>query len=473
MVDSIPLVADLDGTLYKGDITIESAFLLLKRNPRLFFKFLPLLLRGKAPFKRAIASNVEIEVEDLPWNKEFLDYLKAQAKLGRELLLVSASDELLVRPVGEHLGIFKESIGSDGEVNLKSQTKREYLVKRFGEKGFDYAGNDKADYKVWESAKNAIVVNARKTVESKAKKSVNVSHIFPPEREKWRSILKSLRVHQWLKNLLLFLPLVLAHRTSDLVLIFQAFLAFLAFCLCASAIYTINDAVDLEADRAHKNKRRRPLPAGDISLVDAISLAFVLLFSAAILCTALPFLFTECLILYLAVCLLYSFVLKRIEIVDVLVLAQLYMLRIMAGGVAVGVKVSHWLLGFSLFIFLSLAAVKRYSELRQIKNKQLDKIHGRGYRPSDLEQIGVLGAAAGYISVVVLAMYISSSEVTILYSHPQWLWLLCPLVLYWISRVWLLAHREQMNEDPILFAAYDKVSYVVLLLCMLILGLAV
>lgn len=468
-----PLCVDLDGTLCKGDMTVESTLLLLKNAPLVFFRSLPLLIKGKSPFKRIVAQNVSINPTYLPLNRKFLDFLKGEKDAGRKLLLVSASDEILVKQVGDHVGIFDESIGSNGVENLKSAKKAQYLVDRFGEKGFDYAGNDEPDFKVWERARNAVVVNASPFVESAANKRYNVSHVFKKERARPLSVLESLRAYQWLKNLLLLLPLVLAHKVLDLDLWSKAIIAFLAFSLCASAIYVLNDAFDLEADRMHARKRFRPLPAGDIQIADALLLATLCFAGAILLCSAENFSFLLCLLSYFVVCFAYSFYLKKIPLVDILILALLYVLRVLSGGVAVGVDVSHWLLAFSMFMFLSLACVKRYSELFQLRTMNGDRAHGRGYEAGDIDLIGNLGAASGYISILVLAMYISSSEVTILYHQPRWLWLSCPLILYWISRVWLMAHRGRMNEDPILFAATDKASYAVALLCFVLLVLAI
>lgn len=469
----IPLCVDLDGTLFKGDMTVESSLLLLKNDPILFLRSLPKLLQGKSPFKRIVAQNVSINAAYLPWNREFLSYLEAERKSGRKIFLVSASDEILVRRIGDFHGIFEESIGSNGSVNLKSETKAEYLTDRFGEKGFDYAGNDAPDLKVWEKARSAIVVNASRFIENAAKKGGNVAHVFPKERAKALSVLESLRVYQWLKNLLLLLPLILAHKALHLELWSKAIIAFLAFSFCASAIYVLNDAFDLQADRIHTQKRYRPLPSGDIQIGDALLWSVLCLLGAGLLCFGVNFQFFLCVLSYFIICFAYSFFLKKIPLIDIFVLALLYVLRVFSGAVAVGVDVSHWLLAFSMFMFLSLACVKRYSELFQLRSVNGNKAHGRGYEASDLEHIGMLGAACGYISILVLAMYISSSEVTVLYTEPRLLWFSCPLVLFWISRIWLLAHRGRINEDPILFAATDKASYAVAFVCFLLLVLAI
>ena len=470
--DPIPLCVDLDGTLSKGDMTVESSFLLFKHKPLLFLRYLPLLVKGRAPFKRMVAENVEIDPHSIPLNRNFVEYLRREKESGRQLLLVSASDEILVKSVGDASGLFDESIGSDGVLNLKSRNKRDYLIERFGKGAFDYAGNDSADFKVWEATRHAIVVNASPKVARQARDCSSVSHEFPPEKGALRSTLKALRVHQWLKNLLVFAPLVLAHKVGELYCWGDALIAFLCFSLCASGIYVLNDIFDFESDRVHHSKKRRPVAAGDISLPGAFVLSFALLALAFLFSFAMPSSFTVCLGSYAIVTSLYSFRLKRVELVDIFILALLYVLRVLSGGVAIGVNVSHWLLGFSMFMFLSLACVKRYSELLSVKSHDGKVLKGRGYTATDIEQISTLGAASGYISVVVLAMYISSSEVMILYKSPGFLWLTCPMILYWISRVWLLAHRGKMHEDPILFAATDKVSYVVAVLSVLLLRLA-
>jgi 4-hydroxybenzoate polyprenyltransferase len=282
-------------------------------------------------------------------------------------------------------------------------------------------------------------------------------------------LVRTLRVHQWVKNLLVVVPLVMAHRWNDFDQVVKAALAFLAFSLCASAVYILNDLADLESDRRHPTKQRRPLASGALNVSVAIGLVPLLLLSAAALTFLTSTGFALLLALYFGLTSAYSFALKRIAILDIVVLASLYTLRVLAGGRAVDVPVSPWLLGFSMFLFFSLACMKRFSEFLALRKRNEELVAGRGYRASDLEQIASFGVASGYLSVLVIALYVNSAEVTRLYREPQALWMICPLLLYWISRTWLIAHRGEMHEDPIVFAYQDRASYIVGLLCAAIL----
>jgi 4-hydroxybenzoate polyprenyltransferase len=253
----------------------------------------------------------------------------------------------------------------------------------------------------------------------------------------------------------------MAHVPLSLPLVVALVCAFLAFSLVASAVYLMNDLVDLPADRQHRYKRLRPLARGELSIVAALGAVPILLGAAGALAALLPPEFGYFLMVYFVTTVAYSLRLKQIVLVDILVLASLYTVRIMAGGAAIEVPVSQWLLGFSMFLFFSLACVKRFSELRLARKNNESSTRGRGYLASDLEQVAMFGVASGYLSVLVLALYVSSGDVTDLYRSPGYLWLLCPLVLYWISRVWLLAHRGELHDDPIVFALRDRASYLV------------
>ncbi|HSA59930.1 MAG TPA: UbiA family prenyltransferase [bacterium] len=278
-----------------------------------------------------------------------------------------------------------------------------------------------------------------------------------------KDLFYTIRPHQWTKNLLVFIPIIMAHRLASRDLLLNAGLAFAAFSLCASASYILNDWRDIERDRSHPKKRHRPLASGAVSVPAASLLAFFLLAGAAGVTLLLPRDFAWVLSVYVFFSAFYSLALKRAVLMDVMVLAFFYALRIFAGAVAIGVEVSSWLLAFSIFIFFSLALLKRYSELAFL-SKEEGSLTGRGYRKGDLDSLAMLGTASGVLSVLVLALYVSSAEVTALYSHPRALWLLCPVMLYWVSRVWLLAHRGEIPDEPIVFALRDRASYVVGLL---------
>ena len=457
----LPLCVDLDGTLVKTDMLLETFILLLKKN--IFYIFLvPFwVTRGKAFLKKQIAERVSFEPLNLPYNMAFLAFLKNEHARGRKLILVTASDYRVADKIADHLALFQEVLASDGSVNLSGKNKLAALVQRFGAQGFDYAANGQIDLTIWPHAKNAIVVGAPLSLVNTVSQTTPVSQHFLAEPFTFSVFLKALRFHQWLKNLLIFVPLLLAHKFTDWPLLLQAAYAFISFGLCASAIYLLNDLLDLEADRAHSRKKYRPLAAGQLPLLWGFIMIPILLLGSVLVGFHLPINFLVALGIYFLTTVAYSFYLKQVVLVDVLVLAGLYTLRIIAGAAAVSVVASQWLLAFSLFLFLSLALLKRFSELQTLRLQDEDKALGRGYVSGDLEQIASFGAASGYIAVLVLALYVNSREVLILYSNPAMLWLLCPLFLYWISHLWLLAHRGLIFEDPILFAVKDKASFVV------------
>lgn len=467
-----PICVDLDGTLVNTDLFVESLIALLKKNP--FYVFLiPLwLAKGKAFLKRQVSLRVSIDVGSLPYNGELLEYLHDARQRNRPLVLATASDYLVASRVAKHLGIFSDVLASDGKINLSGTRKLETLREHFGSKGFDYAGNARVDRKVWVQADESILVNASKRLAVEAACKFNVTKTFDSQKKCRLVLFRAIRLHQWSKNLLVFVPLLLAHKAADWRLTGDGILSFLAFSLAASAVYVMNDLFDLEVDRNHPRKRNRPLPSGDLNIVHGIALVPLLLGGSLLVSLALPARFGIVLSLYLALTTAYSLYFKKIVLIDVVLLASLYTIRIIAGAFAVGVKISPWLLAFSMFIFLSLAFIKRYSELFMMRNENMEISKGRGYLAGDLEQIARLGTSSGYISVLVLALYINGAEVVELYRHPYLLWMICPLFLYWISRIWLYAARGAVHEDPIVYAIKDKTSYVIGVLAGIILFMA-
>ncbi|ANB75658.1 hypothetical protein AYM40_25295 [Paraburkholderia phytofirmans OLGA172] len=466
----IPLVVDLDGTLIRSDILIESGLAYLKAMPHRFYEPLLWLTRGgKSVLKARLADATNVDVTVLPYDATVLEWLKAERDAGRSLVLATASHERYALAISTHLGLFDQTFASHDGLNLSSHKKREKLVAEYGEQGFDYAGNSHDDVEVWRSAERAYVVNPGNGVERAARKIGNVERVIesrPPAAKAWA---KSLRLHQWLKNLLIFVPLLAAHKLSSPESVFAALLAFFTFGLCASSVYLLNDLLDLEDDRHHPVKRKRPLASGALPLTGGLWLIPVLLVGAfAAAWIFLPWRFSVVLLGYYALTLAYSMFLKRQVIIDVVVLAMLYTIRIIAGTAAVGVHLTFWLLAFSMFIFLSLALVKRYAELHSLKARGLVKTRGRGYDASDLPLISSLGTASGYLAVLVLALYIQDAKTASLYRHPQVIWLACPLLLYWVSRTWIIAHRGSMHDDPIVFAARDRISLAIVTLCGLV-----
>ena len=456
-----PLCVDLDGTLIRTDLLWESLLALLKQRPLSIFQLPFWLLKGRAYFKHQIASRVTLDVALLPYHQELVEFLSAERRDGRELTLATASHVTFARAVATHLGLFDDRVfGSDVSVNLKGARKVALLIERYGARRFAYAGNSTADLPIWADANEAIVVNASAGLVSRAQALTTVSRVFS-EPVKWSKLLaKAMRVHQWAKNVLVFIPVVASHQLTNRTLLIQASLAFLSFSLSASSVYILNDCLDLASDRRHPRKKNRPFASGSLSIPLGLLLAAGCLLGGLLLAFVLPPVFLLVLAGYLILTIGYSFYLKQFVLLDVIVLAQLYTMRLYGGGAATGVDPSHWLLTFSLFLFLSLALVKRFTELRLMSEADGKGPRGRGYLMTDLEHISSIGSASGLLAVLVLALYISSREVLLLYSHAEVLWLVCPVMLYWISRVWMLAYRNQMDDDPVVFAVRDPKSYV-------------
>jgi 4-hydroxybenzoate polyprenyltransferase len=465
---STPLYVDVDGTLLRTDLLAESFFALVKRNLLYLFLIPFWLLRGRAWLKQQIAERVTIDVDVLPYHTEFLDYLRNEAGQGRELYLATASNEKFARAIADHLGCFTGVLASDAHGNLKGRHKLAAMLERHGEGGFDYAGNAAVDLKIWPHAREAILVAPRRGVLRVAQLQGNVTHVFSDRGTGPITYLHAIRVHQWLKNLLLFVPILTSHQWSDMTTISNALLGFAAFSLCASSVYLLNDLLDLPADRRHPNKRRRPFAAGTIPLVNGALLMLLLLGAGISIGYQLSGLFFGILLLYLVITLSYSLYLKSVAIVDVVLLAGLYTLRIIAGAAAIAVIPSFWLLAFSMFIFYSLALVKRCSELDTVKRMQGEAAWGRNYMVSDMGVLFSMGIASGYSSALVLALFINSPDVVERYSHPQGLWLLCPTIIFWVSHIWLKAARGEIHDDPLVFAIVDRGSQLVILSCTLI-----
>jgi len=463
----LPLCVDLDGTLIRSDLLVESALGLLRRNPLYLLHFAGWLLRGKAHLKREIAHRTSIDVATLPYEPRVVDWLRNETG-GRLRVLCTASDHKFAEAVAAHVGGFDEVLASDGVRNLSGRNKADTLGERFGERGFDYAGNEARDLHVWKLARRAIVVNAPHGLAERAGRVSEVERVFERSAKPWRAWLRALRLHQWLKNLLVFLPLLTAHLMLAPAAVLHSTSAFFAFCLCSSGVYLLNDLLDLDADRQHPRKRLRPFAAGTLSLGAGLVVAPLLTLAAFALALAISKLFALALAAYYALTLAYSFALKRIAMLDTIVLAGLYTIRIIAGTLALRIGVSFWLLAFSMFLFLSLAMIKRYTELRGLLRNGDSRSAGRGYSVDDLPLVQSLGGASGYLAVLVLALYINSTASELLYRHPAVLWLLCPLLLYWISRAWLIAHRGDMHDDPVVFAVSDRTSRLVLALAIII-----
>lgn len=458
-----PLVVDLDGTLLRSDLLLETGLAFVRHRPLKALRLFKWLVKGKAALKANLARAVDIDVTVLPYDPAVLDLVNSARNSGRKVVLATASHISLAERIAEHLGIFDQVLASDEKVNLSSHRKRDLLVENFGVKGFDYVGNSSDDLSVWEVARDAYVVNPERGVERRAQAIGNVKGVMLSNVAGVKDWRKALRLHQWMKNILIFVPLLAAHQLGNYLLIWQGVLAFLFFGLCASSVYLLNDLLDLADDRHHGTKRFRPFASGRLSISSGIMVFPVLLIGAfAGAALFLPWAFVATLVAYYILTFAYSLWLKRQMAVDVIALAALYTLRIIAGAAAFGLELTFWILAFSMFMFLSLALVKRYAELGEARRKGLtQKTRGRGYYPGDLEMISSLGASSGYLAVMVLALYIHDQATTSLYAHSQIIWLACPLLLFWVTRVWMLTHRGQMHDDPVVFAIRDRVSLMV------------
>ncbi len=459
---STPLVVDLDGTLVHTDLLLESALQFVRKHPWQTWRLFSWLARGKAALKTALAERVDLHAASLPYNQELLVHLKAEKTRGRSLVLATASHEKYAQAVAAHLQLFDSVLATNSQRNLSSTAKRDALLERYRPQGFDYAGNAMDDLAVWSASRQGLMVRPERGVAAKAATMAHVQ-AFGSAGPGWRPWLRALRPHQWMKNLLIFVPLFASGQLNVPHLLALGLLAFVAFGLCASSVYVLNDLLDLAEDRQHPRKRLRPFAAGTLPLLHGLLACPLLLLAAFSIGLAfLPPLFNLCLALYFGLTLTYSLSLKQMAIVDVVVLALLYTQRIVAGTFAFELPPTFWLLAFSMFIFFSLAMVKRYGELHGARNLLMQgTVRGRGYMHSDLEIIASLGAAAGYISVLVMALYVQDKATSVQYRQPELLWLLCPLLLFWISRIWLLTHRGQMHDDPVVFAIKDKTSLAV------------
>jgi len=459
----VALAIDLDGTLARTDVLIESVLQLLARHPFAVVALTGWLFRGRAEFKRRVAARVAVDAAHLPYEPRVLELAYAARAAGREVVLATAAALPHAEAVAAHLGCFDRVLATTAGCNLSARRKAAALVELYGERGFDYAGNARADAAVWKMARGAIVVNALPGAARAAQRAAPVLETIDERPSFARSLIRALRPYQWTKNLLVALPLVTAHRLGDPAALARGATAFVALCLVASAAYLINDLVDVAHDRSHPRKRWRPFAAGTLPLQIGIAAAPVLCVAGLVVAAALSPLFATTVVAYFALTLAYSFALKRVAILDVIVLSFLYTVRVLAGAAAVPVVASFWLLAFCTFLFLSLAMAKRYVELERLAAIGAEESKGRGYSASDAPMIASLGAAAGLISVLVLALYIDSPNVAPLYRSPEILRALCLVLLYWIGRVWLLAHRGELHDDPVVFALRDRVSVVLVL----------
>jgi 4-hydroxybenzoate polyprenyltransferase/phosphoserine phosphatase len=453
----IPLVVDLDGTLTPADVFIEDAFAYIGSNLGNIFKIMGALFRGKAQLKQLVTAQLGFDAALLPYNETVLAYIKVAKAAGRKVYLATAANEMRAEAIARHLGLFDGVFASSSTHNLSGSNKACLLVEKFGKGQFDYIGNGAPDLKIWRECREAILVSTSAVLARKARAAAPFCHVLDtgatPTPRTW---LKALRVHQYSKNTLVFVPLLTSHSFTASALI-ESLIAFVAFCAAASSIYLTNDLIDIWADRAHPSKCKRPLARGTIAPKAAVFVSFSLLLVALGIAASLSCYYLIVIGAYIALTISYSLFIKRKLFIDIIVLSLLYTIRIWAGAVAIDVALSNWLLTFSLFVFTALALIKRYTELATRLDANLADPSNRNYRKEDLPVLGALAAACGMNAVTVFALYVSSDAVAALYPNPDFLWVNCPILVYLLGRMLIMAQRREMHDDPIVFVLHDRI----------------
>lgn len=457
-----PLIVDLDGTLISTDSLIESIVLLIKKNPFYLFIIFFWLSKGKAQFKTEIAKRVSLDIETLPYNTDLIDWLKTEKEKGRQIYLVTAAHKVIAEKVATYLRFFDGYFATEGNRNLKGTTKCALIKEKIGTK-FVYAGDSKVDLPIWKEAEAAVLVNVSSTLGHQIKEEMTVEAEFPPKKIGIKTWLRAIRVHQWIKNILLFVPLLTAFEFLAISKVISIIFAFLAYSFVASGTYILNDIWDLRADRAHTIKRHRPFACGEVQVTNGITMAGVLFILALVISLNISANFTIILFAYFILTTMYSLFFKQHILIDVIMLSSLYTLRIIAGVSVIQVAISSWLLAFSMFLFLSLALIKRCSELVSIeKIEHKNAISGRDYKPSDLVILWPLGVGASLSAIVVFGLFISAPETQQKYASPELLWFPAIAIMYWLGRMWIKTSRGKMLDDPIVYVIKDKISYILL-----------
>jgi len=461
-----PLCVDLDGTLIRTDVMFESIVILLRDNPLNFFFIIFWLIKGRYYLKEKLIEKTKLDPNKIPINEEIIEYLKVEQKNGRKILLVTAAMQEIANLYADYFGIFDEAVGSKDGINLVGKNKASYLVNRFGEGGFDYIGDSKKDLYIWKHSRNSYIVNQTKNIIDKVKKDSNVLKIWNliPEK-KITLFFKQIRAYQWVKNLLIFLPIILSHSLNlqDYIL---SFLAFVSFSFLSSSIYLINDIYDLDSDRIHPEKKYRPFASGHLNLLFVLTTSIILFLLSFVIALFINLSFLFSLFIYLIFSLLYTYSFKKIPILDIVILSFLFTIRIYAGSFATNIAISEWLFSFSIFFFLSLSSLKRYIELIKMNDNYI--LSGRAYTKEDRNFIKNIGVSTGLISILVYVLYINSSKVYSLYSNPEYLYFILLILIYWLLRLWFYSDKKILIYDPIIYILKDKVSYILLLLSIIL-----
>ncbi|MEN6511164.1 MAG: UbiA family prenyltransferase [Chloroherpetonaceae bacterium] len=472
MTDNFPLVVDLDGTITSTDILMESMLELLKRNPLYIFLIIIWVAKGYAFLKQKIYERTQIDVSNLAYNQDVIDFVRLEKSKGRQIILATASLEPIAKQVADYLGIFDEVLATTPQLNLRGNNKRQILIEYYGEKGFDYIGDAYVDLYIWESSRYAYLVRPPKLLLWRTEKIARVEKIFPPKKGKIETFFDEIRYKQWLKNILIFVPILLAHR-FELIEYLYLLIGFIAFSFTSSSIYLLNDLIDIPSDRKHPLKHNRPLASGEMHITTGFYLSIFFFVAGFIISIAFlhpAFVIVQA--IYFLSNWLYSRYLKKEVIIDIVVLSILYALRLIAGAVQADVDLSNWLLTFAIFLFLSLATLKRYLELGLLQ-KDGRSNSSRGYTIEDRPILQLSGVSLGLISSLIFALYTQSDKVAALYSHPNYLIGIVLVIVLFLLRTWVLSSRQVQNDDPLEIVMKDRVNYILLAISLVIILLAV
>ena len=458
-----PIVVDLDGTLTPTDTLVESLIKLCKKSPIQFLYSWKFLFFGIATFKQRVSDLISLDVKRLPYRADLVAFLKKEKKAGRRLILATAADRKIASAVADHMGLFDDVLSSDGKANLKG-TKKLQAIQNLVGNDFVYAGDSKADLKVWQASESAIVVGNNVGVANKARSLTKTTQTFASPRPCIGDWLRILRLRHWLKNSLMFIPAITGMTVANAVALYDLAGGFFAFGMLTSATYIFNDLWDLESDRGHPTKCQRPLASADISIVSSIAIGVVLILLGLVVGYCLNFAFFLSMLMYMFTTGAYSAAIKKLVVMDILVLASLLTLRIVLGGLLCNLEISSWLLAFSFTAFFSLAILKRCTELVNLKTRNLTWVDGRGYSVKDLDFLWPAGISATVCSIVIFLQYISNEEVIGNYQSPALLWVAGFGITYWMSRLWIMTARGDMDDDPIAFATKDKTSLITVII---------
>jgi len=461
--NQFPICVDLDGTLMRTDSFVEMLISFVRSNPFRLIKVAYFLIsRGKGYTKSKLAENTGVSEKLLPFHSEFLKFLIDQKKQNRRLILTTGSSEIFAKKVSDHLGIFDQVIASTSKINMIGKKKLKAVHSLLGGKPFAYAGNSHQDIPLWLAAEEQFFVNTPARIKRKVLKKKNrLKQEFKSVPFSLSNFFKAIRIHQWTKNLLIFVPLITAH-SFDLDSFKICFLSFLAFGLCASSSYIFNDILDIQFDRLSKSKSARPFANGEFSIKFGVLLIILLFVGAIAFSTLVSINLGYLLLIYFLSSVLYSVYFKPFAIVDLIFLASFFTFRVFVGIVVLEVSFSIWLINFCFLTFFGLAACKRYTE---ISRNGKSKLPGRNYEFSDQTFLMNLGLASCFTALVIFLLFIDHLNLTDTYSNPQFLWGIFPILLFWFSRIWWLNVKDKLDEDPLIFAIRDIPSILVAVLC--------